>query len=67
MSDTATLVAAHIAQHGVTRCPAAIVAPCNVELSPADIEAHRARKPVEPIGGRVPWQPLAANRRGNRR
>ena len=42
-------VAAFIAKHGVTRCPAAVAAPTTANISIADATAHAARG-IDPVG-----------------
>ena len=67
MSSELHLIAAHIARHGVTRCPAAIVAPSTARLSAEDEAAHRSRAQVVPSDWSYGWQPPPERRKGNRR
>jgi hypothetical protein len=43
------MVAAHIAKHGVTRCPTAALEPTTGEISIEDRERHRVRG-LDPVG-----------------
>lgn len=63
----AHLIATHIARHGVTQCPAAIVALSSARLTAADVAWHQARVPMAMKAQRTPWQPEDHKRRGNRR
>jgi hypothetical protein len=67
MTDPSDLIAAHIAAHGVTRCPAAIVAPSTATLSAEDEQAHRSRTQTVPSDWNYGWQPPPERRKGNRR
>ena len=59
------LIARHIAEKGVTRCPTAAVLPTSAEIAPGDRARHQARgdNPVQPLAGR-PGNPGGGRRAG---
>ena len=61
MTD-ADMVAAFIAEKGVTRCPAAILTPCQAAISAADAAAHVERG-IDPTGDN--WRARHAKARKN--
>lgn len=48
MTESEHLVEEHIAKHGYTRCPTAVLAPTQgVDIDPADALAHMRRAPIK--------------------